>query len=133
MSKVRNIFFGNIKKFLIIFLISIIIFIGIVASRGFGLIISYCDGCFITGFIMLAVGCLSALTYFGAFDTFGYSAYALGEMFRRKTSENKKYQDLIDYTEQKRLKRSNKRYSFVPYLENGVFFILAAVILLIFV
>ena len=126
--------FVNWKKSLIVFGVGVLISLIYLIVNGFDLMINYCDAFFISGFVITSIGVLSVLSYLGAFDTIGYSFYALGRVFTsKKELDEKKYNDLVDYVEKKKSKRGKLKEFFLPYIYSGVFYILLAVILFFFV
>lgn len=72
----------------------------------------------VSGYVTFLVGGLMTVSYFGAFDLFGF-VFSPGH-----TGEHKKYKNYADYTEKKTEKRIREGYFFVPYLVVGVVIVL---------
>lgn len=77
------------------------------------------------GAFSVLFGLLVLVIYLGAFDTF---AYGFKRIFNRT---NGKYNDLVEYENVMKEKRSKNKFIFVPYLVVGVLFILVSIILFI--
>lgn len=129
-----NTLFLNWKKTLILFGLGLLISLIYLFINGFSLIINYCDAFFIAGFIIFSIGALSTLSYFGAFNTLGYSFYALGRVFSsKKEMKEKKYEDLVDYVEKKKQSRKGLKRIILPYVYIAIIFFLLAFFLFFFV
>ena len=124
----------NYKKTIVLFVLGLIISFVSLLVKGFDSLLFYCDAFFIAGFVILAFGILAVLSFFGAFDTLGYSMYSFTRAFSKKEEmSNKKYVDLVDYVEKKKEKRGKFKTLFLPYLFSGGFYILLFIILFIFI
>lgn len=77
-----------------------------------GLILSYLwyEVLSVSGYVVVLVGALFTVSYYGAFDLFGY-------VF---STERSKYKNYVDYSEQKYVKRAREGYFFVPYYVVGI-------------
>lgn len=120
----KNIFFHSKVKYIVCLSISLIGILVYVLGNDPQLrfpLISLNNACFIVGFIMFLVGCLSIVASLGAFDIFSYQ-------FKRKGSGENKY-TLYDHQQKRMEKSKNNRYSFVPYMVVGGFFVIVSLIL----
>ncbi len=113
----------------IIFSVSLIALNTILFLKGYEYIKNYSDAFFIIGGLQLITYFLIILGNFGNYDFFGYSFhYLLGGY------KNKKYEDLVDYSEKMAEKR--KTYSkIIPMfiLGNGMIFMIIGIVISIFV
>lgn len=125
----KKIFFQSYKGYIVGFAIMFIIFFTYMFGnmteeiKTFEHLLFYIDGFFIAGFACVCVGGLVAVHNMGAFDTF---SYAFGG--RKKT----KAASLNDYSLKQEEKRKNNKFTFVPYLVDGLFACLIAFILYLF-
>ena len=131
MNKLRYYLSKPIGKTVAITIISILAIIIYVIFSGIKSIVSYCDAFFVCGAILICLGMLSLVTYYGVFDIFGYStSYVYNGM---KKGSVQRYKDFHDYIQQKTEKRKKKKYNFLPYLAIGIVYIIVAAILLAFI
>ena len=72
----------------------------------------------VAGYVTFLVGGLMTVSYFGAFDLFGFVFTPRGQ------NGKKKYKNYTDYTEKKTENRVREGYFFVPYLVVGVVIVL---------
>ncbi|MFA6675711.1 MAG: DUF3899 domain-containing protein [Bacilli bacterium] len=86
------------------------------------------DATFILAAIFLSVGGLLAVSHIGFFDTIGYGFAKMGNIFFRPLKMEKKYNDLIDYKEQKYEKRKDHGFYYLPFLLLGLLFLIAAIV-----
>lgn len=68
----------------------------------------------VSGYVTFLIGALLTVSYFGAFDLFGY-VFSPG-----RSGEHRRYKDYVHYTQQKTEKRARGGYFFVPYYVVGV-------------
>jgi hypothetical protein len=83
----------------------------------------YLYGMGLAGLLLILIGGLATTTYFGAFDTFGYS---FGKVFNYKKNKNIK---LPEYVEQQNIKRKAQNLTFMPYYVVGVLLLIISQIL----
>ena len=67
----------------------------------------------VSGYVTFLIGALMTVSYFGAFDLFGY-VFSPG-----RTGEHRKYKDYAHYSQKKMEKRGREGYFFVPYYVVG--------------
>lgn len=125
-SLVRQIFFHKPIKYIVSFIIGLVVIVITMFVKGPKYLISYVDGTFIAGFVLIAVGFLSILTSKGSMDIFSYSTKYVYNKFRNKEVE--KYHE---YSSNKMEKREKYKFSYVPYFVNGAFYFVISLILLI--
>lgn len=89
---------------------------------GIGIRFTWYEVFSVSGYVTLLFGALMTVTYFGAFDLFGY-VFSPG-----RTGENKKYKSYTHYVEQKAEKRAKEGYFFVPYYVVGAVLILVSLL-----
>lgn len=122
----KRIFFHSWLKYLISFLISVVVALIVLINKGFNYLVSYSDAFFVGGTIILGVGLLSMLSSFGTFDIFSYSGKYVFNKMRSKDMEN-----YPDYSKGKALNREETKFSFIPYLVVGGFEIIISIVILI--
>ena len=119
----RKIIFHSPIKYLILFILGIVIAFSLILIRGLNLV-SVVDSFFISGAIFIFVGILSCLNFLGAFDTFSYSFYYVKNSY----SKNKENIDMYNYKQNKLTKRSKSNISFTPYLIVGLFYLIVSLV-----
>lgn len=72
----------------------------------------------VAGYVTFLVGGLMTVTYFGAFDLFGF-VFSPGQ---------KKFKNYADYTQKKTEKRAREGYFFVPYYVVGIVLVLISLL-----
>lgn len=87
---------------------------------------NYIGGIGLAGLVVLIIGGLMTTSYFGSFDTFGYS---FGKVFNYKKNKNISY---VEYVEQQNVKRKEQDLYFVPFYVVGVFAIIISLVLNLF-
>lgn len=125
-SLVRQIFFHKPIKYIVSFIIGLVVIVITMFVKGPKYLISYVDGTFIAGFVLIAVGFLSILTSKGSMDIFSYSTKYVYNKFR-----NKEVERYHEYSSNKMEKREKYKFSYVPYFVNGAFYFVISLILLI--
>ena len=91
-------------------------------SKGFEYRISYVDAFSIAGAAVFFMGLLQVMSYYGAFDIFGYS-------FSSFRTKERKYIDYVDYQTKKRAEKSNSKLTYMPFIEVGAVFFIIGMIL----
>ena len=119
----KKIFIHSPIRYIIALAIAIIFSLVYLIINGFNYKIFYLDAFTVAGSIDILVGLLALVTYFGAFDTFGYAFSTF--------KKDRRYKDLVEYTDAKKVKRANSQFIFVPYVVVGVIFVLVGLIFLI--
>ena len=125
-SLVRQIFFHKPIKYIVSFIIGLVVIVITLFVKGPKYLISYVDGTFIAGFVLIAVGFLSILTSKGSMDIFSYSTKYVYNKFR-----NKEVERYHEYSSNKMEKREKYKFSYVPYFVNGAFYFVISLVLLI--
>lgn len=120
----KTIFLHSPKKYLVSLVIMVLLIISILSSKGYNLLINYCNAFFISGALFIGIGCLSILTNFGAFDVFSYSGRYVVNRIRNVDVER-----YPEYSENKKEKRKKFRFNFVPYMVLGLIALIVAIIL----
>jgi hypothetical protein len=72
----------------------------------------------VSGSVTVLIGALLTVSYYGAFDLFGY-VFSPG-----RSGEHRRYKDYVHYSEQKLEKRAREGWFFVPYYVVGVLLLL---------
>jgi len=111
------------KKYLMCFIIGIAITIlSIFSSGGFSYLVSYVNGTFSGGFVLLCLCGLSVVSYLGAFDMFSYA-------FLNKDVKNEGY---YNYSIRSKETRRKNRFNYIPYLVVATLFIITSLIISLF-
>lgn len=76
----------------------------------------------VSGYVTFLIGALLTVSYFGAFDLFGF-VFSPGN-----SGEKRKYRDYAQYSQKKAEKRARERYFFVPYFVVGVVVVLLSLV-----
>lgn len=116
----------NILRYLLIILIFLAIFLPIYLSSNKSLT-SLCNSFFIPGAVLIGIGFLSLLTYFGFFDFVGYGFTSVYQSLKKESI--REYKDLIDYKEKKTLKRKDNKFIYIPYFIFGLIFLIVSLII----
>ena len=123
MRKIREFLINHWVRFLISFFIGVFtMVIYLAVKNGWQYSINYVNATFMSAAILIGIAALSTLTLFGAFDIFSY-------FFNRKKKEDGKKEILSEYAERKRIERGKQKLIFIPYLFNGIIFLVASLIL----
>lgn len=72
----------------------------------------------VSGYVTFLIGGLMTVSYFGAFDLFGFVFTPRGQ------NGKKKYKNYTEYTEKKSEDRVREGYFFVPYFAVGIVIVL---------
>lgn len=123
--KKRKIIFHSPLKYLIIFIIGLIITSISLFVKGFNLL-SFVDGFFISGASLIFIGLLSCLFFYGAFDTFSFSFSYVKNSYSKNKDE--RVNDFYKYKQNKNSKRENMNIPYTPYLINGLLFLIIAIV-----
>lgn len=126
MKFLKKVFFHSLHKYIINASICVIILIINLCLNNFKELINYINGLQIGGAVVFLIGGLSLVSYFGAFDTFGYAFSKL------KKDPEKNYRDMYEFVTVKAEERKENRFTFIPYFVTGLFFILIGIFLTIF-
>jgi len=118
----KKIFIHSLNRYIsaLVFGIAIIVLNNCLIN-GWNVLMNYVDAFFIAGASNILIGGLAWIGNTGAYDIFGY-------VFARKRPN---ITCLYDYTESKREKREKSKFSFIPWIVVGVFFLLISIILYI--
>ncbi len=120
----KKIFFHSPNRYLFSILIGIILAIlNIFFDKGFSSILSYANGTFISGFMLICIGGLSLVNYFGGFDIFSIM-FAKRDQYGHKPT-------LHEYSISKAERRKKYPYVFTPYFIVGLILLIISAILTI--
>ena len=123
MHKILDFFVKHWVRFLISLVIGLIIgVVYLLISKGWTLVIAYCNATFIAGFVLFAISVLVVLNLFGAFDIFSF-------FFMRKKVESGAKENLYDYSTRKKEERNKFKLVFMPYLVVATLFLIVSLIL----
>lgn len=126
MNWIKRVFIHSWLRYLISFCLAIALSMIYLCTRGFQTLIYYIDAFAIAGSIVFLCGALSLIAYFGGFDTIRYGFAS----FRR--AGKAKYEDLYDYSIQKKEERKHGNFTFIPYFTVGAIFLILSFILTLF-
>lgn len=124
MKFLKKFFLHSWKQYIIASILAIGLTILAIFSRKTFSLLFIADSFAIAGVVTILIGGLVLVGYFGGFDTLGYGM----SYFVRK---NKKYDDLFDYTEKKKLLRKSGSLTFMPYFIIGILFVIISFVLAI--
>ena len=116
----RRFFFHSGKRYLVGLLLAAALVFWILSQRGFDRVLCYVEALTTAGSVLIFIGLLQLVAFWGALDTFGYNLSLLG---------HKRYADLYDYTQRKKEKRAQSELIFMPFLTVGLFFLIAGLLL----
>ena len=120
----KKIFFHSLMKYIISFVFGIVVLgIKMIIDNSATSLLTYTNGTFIGGFMLICFGGLSVINYFGGFDIF--------QVMVAKKGENGKKPTLNEFSQMKAEKRKKNKYVFVPYFTVGGFYLLISLILTI--
>ena len=121
----KNIFKYGWKRMVIALAYGIIIMIIYnLLNKGWSNVIAYSNGSFIAGFTLVCIWGLNLVSKAGGFDIFGY-------MFGAKKDPTGRKETLYDYSERKKVSRSSKKYTSIPFLLIGIIYIIISFALLL--
>ena len=126
MNWIKRVFIHSCLRYLIAYCLAVALSVIYLCTRGFQTLIYYIDAFSIAGFIVFLWGALSLIAYFGGFDTIRYGFAS----FRR--GSRSKYEDLYDYSVQKKEERKQGNLTFMPYFTVGIIFIILSFVLMLF-
>lgn len=125
-SLFKKIFFHKKLNYIIISILSIIIFILVLAIKGFDRLQSYLDASFVVCVFNFCAAGLSCTTREGVFDSLGYG---FDRLFKSLFTGRYKYKDLVEFRDARIDKRNRNKYNFAPYLVIGLIFMILTIIL----
>lgn len=127
MKFIKNIYYHlglNWKKYLLCFIIGAAICVLSISLNGrFDLLVSYVNGLFSGGFVVLCLGGLSIVSYHGAFDMFSYA-------FSKRDTKKQGY---YNYSITGKERRTKRKYNYIPYFAIATLFIVVSLILSAFI
>ena len=123
MTIFRRLFIHSPIRYIVSLVIGIAVSISVLAFYGWDKKIYYCDAFFASGAILVSIGALAFVSYYGGFDIFGYVFTSL--------RTNRRYHDLYEYVNAKNEKRKKPYFPFMPYLMVGIVFIIASLFFLV--
>lgn len=118
-----RLFLHSWKKYLILTIVGLVILLINLSLHDFVYLLNYISGLQIAGFVLILVGGLSLLNYYGAYDFWSYA-------FTRR-GKNGKNGSVYEYSEEKRSKRSKLKLPFGPYFLTGTVYLLLSFLLYI--
>ena len=91
--------------------------------------ISLLDGLLIATVIGFATALFTYLVYSGSFNFVSYGFSTFGSIFNKNV--NKKYKDLKEYNEIKKIERAGKTYYFLSYILVSSLYLIALIVVFI--
>ena len=119
------------KRLIIISIVSLLMALLVLIIKGFDKAINYCYAFFISVMLIVCVGWLSFVSNCGAFDIFGYSFKTIKDSLTKEGI--REYQNMNEYVESKKVKRTKEKLYFLPYIIIGGIFFLMAIIIRFFI
>lgn len=123
MELFKKIFCHSVKKYVTALCIACGLTVAYLILNGHNHIKFYCDGFFIAGSATFLIGCLSCVTFYGAFEGFSYGF----KNFRKTRSGDDTF---YDYVANKQIERKKSRLPYTPYMVVGILFLIVSFILL---
>lgn len=125
MKFIKKLFINSWIRYLVSFVIGLLIAVVYLSFNGFKYFYSYVNAISTAGISLIFIGLLSLVSYLGAFYAFGYG---FSQIFGNKSN----YKDLYDYTTRKIEIRKRKNFIFMPYIIVGIIFVIISLILMCF-
>ena len=126
-QKIGRFFARRWLAMLISFVIGLVVLVIYNVVRGnWILLINYCNGAFIAGFSLLLIAMLTIVSDSGGFYIFSY-------FFARKKDEQNHVEDFYEYQERRKQNREQHRFTWLPFVIVGGFFLLFSLISLLIV
>ncbi len=125
MKFIKKLFINSWIRYLVSFVIGLIIAVIYLSLNGFKYFYNYVNAISTAGISLIFIGLLSLVSYLGAFYAFGYG---FSQIFGNKSN----YKDLYDYTTRKIEIRKRKNFIFMPYIIVGIIFVIISLILMCF-
>jgi hypothetical protein len=119
---IRKLFLHSLARYIAAVIVAIIVGVICLITKGFEYRISYVNAFSVGGAIVFFLGLLQAVSFYGAFEIFGYSASS----FRGK---ERRYKDYYEYQKAKELKRSQSELVYIPFIVVGAVFFVIGMIL----
>ena len=91
-------------------------------TKGFDYSISFVDAFQAAGGVLFFLGLLQCVSFYGAFEIFGYGF----SCFRGK---ERRYKDYYEYQKAKQAERSRSELTYVPFIVVGIFYFSIGLIL----
>ena len=121
---IKNFFIENLARFIISFVVVILITILYnLSHNGWKTIVAYIDSTFISSIVLFCISGLSFVNQQGTFDIF---AYTFSKKKRKEQNE-----EFYDFTERRNLERKATPYVPLPYLFVGILSFIISIILLL--
>lgn len=117
----RRFFFHSPKRYALAAAVGLALVLLYLFLHGFQLLFYYVDAFSISGSVLILLGLLGAVAYFGAFDTVGYA-------FQSFAAE-RRYKDLYEYARAKKEKRKRGELGFMALVNVGLLFLAVGVLL----
>ena len=109
------------------YIVSVVILVGVLIAynsiNGWGHLVNYSNAFFISGGILIALGLISMVDYYGGYNIARY-------IFVRRDPDGKR-KSLAEYNEDRKEKLKHKEFRYFPYLLLGILAIIASAIILI--
>ena len=125
MKFIKKLFINSWIRYLVSFVIGLIIAVIYLSLNGFKYFYNYVNAISTAGISLIFIGLLSLVSYLGAFYAFGYG-------FSQICGNKSNYKDLYDYTTRKIEIRKRKNFIFMPYIIVGIIFVIISLILMCF-
>ena len=116
-------FKNNWIRFLVAFLLGVVpVIVYQAVNNTWTLPLGYCNGLFVSAFLLISISVLVVLNLFGAFDIFSF-------YINRKRTEEGRKEDLYEYSTRKKEERLKAKLVFLPYLIVGLLYLIASLII----
>lgn len=122
---IRKVFLHSVKKYILLFFISLgLVLLGL-SLNGFDVPIYYVNSFFFAGFAMVCIGGLSIINYFGGYDFMSYA-------FSKRNPDGTRV-EYSAYISNKIEKRKTKTLPFGPYFVIGALFTLVSFLIYVII
>lgn len=91
-----------------------------------------CDAFFINGALFIGLGILQFVVNAGTFDLLSFSTAKWRDSYKRDHKFEEGF-DILDYKESKKNKRYNNRFNILIYEIIGIFYIIGAILTILFI
>ena len=121
MTLLRRLFLHSWKRYLAAALTALAMAGLCLLTQGHTLRIHYVNAVTVAGAVVFLLGMLQLVSFFGAFDSFGYAFSSIGN--------KRRYHDLYEYVTARKEARSHRELTFMPFITVGLLVLAAGILL----
>ena len=119
---IRKLFLHSPVRYIVALCLAIGITLIVLISRGFEYRINYVDAFSGAGILVFFLGLLQLVSFYGAFENFGYA-------FSLLRGQNRRYRDLYEYKKSRTEIRLRSKLIFMPFISVGLLFLIVGIVL----